>query len=127
MRKILIAGTFLLFAVTAATAAGPASTDAPQSTVNPKAAVKLQYPKIVLYSVSWCPHCRQAKEYLTANNIPFINKDVELDSAAMDELTNKYKSQGVPVIVIGNDQKILKGFDEQRFKKAVEEIQVKRK
>lgn len=126
MKRILIAATLLFCAATAASATAPAI-DPPQSAVNPNAPVKLQYPKIVLYSVSWCPHCRQAKEYFTANNIPFINKDVELDSAAMDELTNKYKSQGVPVIVIGNEQKILKGFDEQRFRKAVEEVQGKKK
>ncbi|TWJ32681.1 glutaredoxin domain-containing protein [Geobacter argillaceus] len=127
MTKILIAATFLLFTATVTTAAGPASTDAPQSPINPAAPVKLQYPKIVLYSTSWCPHCRQAKEYMTSNNIPFINKDVELDDSAMNELINKYKSQGVPVIVLGNDEKVLKGFDEQRFKKAVEELQGKKK
>lgn len=127
MKDILIAAMLLLCTTTAATAAGPASTDAPQSPVKPGASVKLQYPKIVLYSTSWCPHCRQAKEYMTSNNIPFINKDVELDNSAMDELTKKYKSQGVPVIVLGNDEKVLRGFDEQRFKKAVEELQGKKK
>ncbi len=126
MRTILIAAASLFVAVSSAPAA-PAATDAPQSAVSQKAPAKLHYPKIVLYSVSWCPHCRKAKEYFTANNIPFINKDVELDSTAMDELTNKYKSQGVPVIVMGNDQKILKGFDEQKFSKAVEELQGKTK
>lgn len=126
MKNILIAATFLLCIATIA-AAGPAATDAPQSPIKPGATVKQQYPKIVLYSTSWCPHCRQAKEYMTSNNIPFINKDVELDNSAMDELTKKYKSQGVPVIVLGNDEKVLKGFDEQRFKKAVEELQEKKK
>jgi glutaredoxin-like YruB-family protein len=127
MKQILIAAMLLLGTTTAVTAAGPAATDALQSPIKPGATVKQQYPKIVLYSTSWCPHCRQAKEYMTSNNIPFINKDVELDDSAMDELTKKYKSQGVPVIVLGNDEKVLKGFDEQRFKKAVEEVQGKKK
>ncbi len=126
MKKIIIAALFLVCAASAAYAADPAG-DAPQSPIHPNAPVKLQYPKIVLYSVSWCPHCREAKEYFTSHNIPFINKDVELDTVAMDELTNKYKSQGVPVIVLGNDQKVLKGFDEQRFRKAVEEVRGKKK
>ncbi len=97
--------------------------DAPQSAVNPAAPHAQKYPKIVLYSVAWCPHCKEAKEYFTRNNIPFINKDVEVDDAAMTELTKKYKSPGVPVIVIGNDEKILKGFDKDRFEKAVQELQ----
>ncbi len=97
--------------------------DAPQSPVNPAAVSPRKYPRIVLYSVSWCPHCKEAKEYFTHNNIPFINKDVELDSAAMDELTKKYKSQGVPVIVIGDDKVILRGFSKERFEKALKENQ----
>ncbi|KAF0215906.1 MAG: YruB family glutaredoxin-like [Geobacteraceae bacterium] len=99
--------------------------DAPQSPVNPTAVKPQKYPKVVLYSTSWCPHCKEAKEYFTRNSIPFINKDVEIDSAAMDELTNKYKSQGVPVIVIGDDKVILKGFNKEKFEKAVNELPVK--
>jgi glutaredoxin-like YruB-family protein len=84
--------------------------------------VQSSYPKIVLYSVSWCPHCRAAKEYFTKKNIPFINKDVQIDSNAMDEVTGKYKSDGVPVIVIGNDQEILKGFSIEKFNDAVARV-----
>ena len=99
--------------------------DGPQSTVNPQTAAQLSYPRIVLYSVSWCPHCKEAKEYFTRNNIPFINRDVELDDAAMTDLTKKYKSQGVPVIVIGNDEKILKGFNQDKFEKTMREVRKK--
>lgn len=96
-----------------------------QSPLAPHAAPAVKYPKIVLYSTSWCPHCRAAKEYFTKNNIPFINRDVELDSEAMEVLTGKYKSQGVPVIVFGNDAEIMKGFDEKRFEKTVEKLRKK--
>ncbi len=99
--------------------------DSPQSPIKPAAVSKQTYPKIVLFSTSWCPHCKAAKEYFTSKNIPFINRDVELDSDAMDALTKKYKSQGVPVIVIGNDVKILKGFDPATFEKAVKELNPK--
>lgn len=102
-----------------------AAADAPQSPLKPTAQTS-NYPKIVLYSTSWCPHCKQAKEYFTKNNIPFINRDVELDDAAMEDLTKKYRSQGVPVLVIGNDEKILKGFNQGNFEKAVKEVQQKK-
>ncbi|MBJ6801735.1 glutaredoxin domain-containing protein [Geomonas propionica] len=88
--------------------------------------VQTKYPKVVLFSTSWCPHCKAAKEYFTRNNIPFINRDVELDSAAMEMVTGKYKSQGVPVIVIGEDAKVLKGFDQARFEKALDEVRKKK-
>jgi glutaredoxin 3 len=94
----------------------------PQSTVKPQADQAKQYPRIVLYSVSWCPHCKEAKEYLTSHNIPFINRDVELDDSAMQEVTGKYKSTGVPVIVIGNDEKVIKGFDKEKFEKVLKEM-----
>ena len=99
--------------------------DLPQSPISPQAVPRLKYPKIVLYSTSWCPHCKAAKEYFTSNNIPFINRDVEIDSDAMALVTGKYKSQGVPIIVIGDDAVVLKGFDQMRFEKAVEKYKKK--
>ncbi len=125
MRAIIRTLIVLSLILTASYSLAETLTDAPQSPINPAAPPHLKYPKIVLYSVSWCPHCKQAKEYFTENNIPFINRDVELDSAAMHDLTQKYKSQGVPVIVIGDDKVILKGFDEQKFLKAIRELQKK--
>lgn len=104
--------------------AGLGAEQLPQSQLDGHKAEK-KYPKIVLYSVSWCPHCRAAKEYFTRNNIPFINRDVELDEEARDLLTGKYKSQGVPVIVIGDDAQVIKGFDEARFEKALEKVRKK--
>ena len=94
----------------------------PQSPVKPETAQAKKYPRIVLYSVSWCPHCREAKEYLTSHDIPFINRDVEEDDDAMKDLTEKYKSTGVPLIVIGNDEKIMKGFNREKFEKALKEM-----
>jgi glutaredoxin 3 len=95
---------------------------APQSPVHRGESRKTEYPRIGIYTTSWCPHCKATKEYLTRKNIPFINKDVELDERDMETLTGKYKSQGVPVIVIGDDEKVLKGFDPETFEKAVREV-----
>jgi glutaredoxin-like YruB-family protein len=93
-----------------------------QTILNPAAPRKSNYPKIVIYTVSWCPHCRELKEYLTSRNIPYINRDVELEPAFMDELVQKYKSFGVPVVIIGNEQEVLKGFTGEQFEKAVEKV-----
>lgn len=98
----------------------------PQSALNPtKAEETRKYPQIVAFTVSWCPHCKAAKEYFTRNNIPFINRDVELDDTAMTTLTGKYKSQGVPVIVVGTgaNEIVLKGFNEDTFNEAVKKVQ----
>jgi glutaredoxin-like YruB-family protein len=112
----------IVFALVAVNASATETGKLLQSPLNQSPAASKTYPKIVLYSTSWCPHCREAKEYLTSHNIPFINRDVELDPSAMTALTVTYKSQGVPVIVIGNDAKVLKGFNRDIFEKAVSEV-----
>jgi glutaredoxin 3 len=110
----------VLLAATLAVPFNPAiAQEMPQTPLGQKAVPKT-YPKIVLYSVSWCPHCKAAKEYLTEHNIPFINRDVELDDEAMQLLTEKYKSKGVPVIVIGDDAEVIHGFDPVKFEKILE-------
>ncbi len=120
--------TLLLFLVVAAVpvfAAG--GSEAPQSPLSKAPHARHDYPKIVLFSVSWCPHCAEAKEYFTHNNIPFINRDVEVDPDAMELLQNTYKSTAVPVIVLGNDDKVLKGFNKEVFERAVRELREKQK
>ena len=120
---VLLLFLSLLLPAVACQAAG--NNNLPQSPLSQRGAQAKKYPRIVLYSVAWCPHCKAAKQYFTENNIPFINRDVELDAKAMEELTGKYKSQGIPVIVIGDDGKVLKGFDREKFEKAVAEVQGK--
>ena len=96
-----------------------ASSAAPNQTIlNQSMLKKSTYPKIVIYTVAWCPHCRELKEYLTARNIPFTNRDVEVETGAMEDLTGKYKAQGVPLVVFGKDLEILKGFTPESFEKA---------
>lgn len=126
MRKTIYTPLAMFVAATILTGSPAAAADAtapPQTVINPAVVKKTTYPKIVIYTVAWCPHCRELKEYLTTHDIPFINRDVELDAAAMEELTQKYKSQGVPVIVLGKDQEVLKGFSAEAFEKAASRVQ----
>jgi len=128
VRSMLV--VFAVFALLSASASpGMSAEQAPQSKLNPdKAEAAKKYPLIVLYSVSWCPHCRAAKEYLTENNIPFSNLDVELDSKAMEDLTVKYESKGVPVIVIGNgaNEVVLRGFTPDLFQESLKKSMQKK-
>jgi len=84
-----------------------------------------RYPKIEIYTAPWCKSCAAASEYLTSNNIPFVKKDVFSNATYMDEMTTRYKSRAVPVIVIGNDEKVLKGFIVEAFQMAVREVMTK--
>ena len=90
-----------------------------QAPPTPPANRAISYPKIVLYSTSWCPHCREAREYLTARTIPFMELDVETDEEALDTLITKYGTKRVPLIVIGDDDAVVKGFTPESFEKAL--------
>ena len=109
--RMIVAAAMLTCAIDAV--AG--QTMPPQTTPSPATDKKTSYPEIVIYTVTWCPHCQELKNYLTSRGIPFSNRDVEVDAAAMEELTTRYKSQGVPVVVFGQDQEVLKGFTPESF------------
>lgn len=124
MRRIIIMTVLaLIIALPAIGAEG----GKPSADAKSKPAPAKKYPKIVLYSTSWCPHCQEAREYFETNGIPYEDRDVEADPDAMDALMNKYKSQGVPVVVIGEDEKVLQGFAEKEFEQAVAEVKKKKK
>lgn len=121
---------FVALAITLVTALASVAAEQPrQSALSPaKAEAAKKYPKIVLFSVAWCPHCRETKEYLTKNDIPFINRDVEVDSGAMEELTGKYNSTGVPVIVFGTgkNEVVMKGFTPELFQESLKNARAKK-
>lgn len=93
-----------------------------QSSLADQTAPAASYPKIVLYTVSWCSYCKAAKEYLTERKIPFTDVNVEENESALELITEKYQATSVPLIVIGNDEAILKGFDRAKFEKALREL-----
>jgi glutaredoxin-like YruB-family protein len=121
--RIISLYMLLIPAIIFLTDVGTDAADPPSQTIlNPAAPKQSSYPRIVIYTVSWCPHCRELKEYLTSRDIPFINRDVELEPEAMDDLVQKYKSYGVPVVVIGSEQEVVRGFNAEQFEKAIAKV-----
>ncbi|WP_243375126.1 glutaredoxin domain-containing protein [Geotalea sp. SG265] len=109
MIRITVAVVFLLWGVS-----GQASTGAAEQVA--------AFPRVVLYTAPWCANCTAAKEYLARNNIPFVKKDIADNGRYLEEMTTRYKSRAVPVIVIGNDQKVLRGFIRESFQRAFAEV-----
>ncbi len=89
---------------------------------SPGSDIVTPYPKVVIYTSPLCRSCTAAKDYLLKNNIPFVKKDINADERYYDEMTEKYKSMAVPVIVIGKDQKVLRGFTPDLFQQAFREV-----
>ncbi len=66
--------------------------------------------KVQIYSTPVCKYCKLAKEYFSANNIPYEEFDVATDVQRRQEMIDKSGQMGVPVIVIG-DSDLVVGFN----------------
>jgi glutaredoxin-like YruB-family protein len=72
---------------------------------------------VKIYSTTFCPYCKIAKEYFAKNNIPFEDFNVESDDDALAEMVRKSGQMGVPVIDINGT--IIVGFDKQAIDQAL--------
>ena len=70
--------------------------------------------EIILYSTAFCGWCEDAKEYLTAQGLPFKEVNVARDPAARAEVFRISGQEYVPTIVV--DGKVLANFDVEQLK-----------
>lgn len=75
---------------------------------------------VIIYSTAWCGFCKMAKQYLDGKNVPYVEKDIEADESARNELLEKVHGnfQGVPVIDI--DGSVILGFDRPKIDEALQ-------
>ncbi len=74
---------------------------------------------ITVYSTTFCPYCKMAKEYLTQKGVAFKDVNVQEDDVAAAEMIRKSGQMGVPVLDI--DGKIIVGFDRGAIDEALQE------
>ncbi len=79
---------------------------------------RAQPEKLIIYSTPTCPYCKQAKEFFKEKNIAYEEKDVASDSVARQEMIEKSKQMGVPVIMLHNE--IMVGFNREALTKWLE-------
>ena len=77
----------------------------------------LQPARVELFVTSWCKYCKLARNYLTANNIPFTEYDIEKDSQAAQRRKALDPRSGVPLAVING--KTILGFSEASYSQAL--------
>ena len=70
-------------------------------------------PTVTIYSTPTCHFCHMAKDFFTANSIPFTEYNVASDLEKRKEMIEKSGQMGVPVIVI--DGELTVGFDKPRI------------
>ncbi len=59
--------------------------------------------ELTVYSSAWCPDCREAKRFLTKNNIPFKEVDVETTPGAVEEIVKRTGKRAIPQFVIDGE------------------------
>jgi glutaredoxin 3 len=69
---------------------------------------------ITIYSTPVCHYCNLAKEFFTANNIPYTEYNVATDLEKRKEMVELTGQLGVPVIRIGDE--ITVGFQESHMR-----------
>jgi glutaredoxin len=70
--------------------------------------------QVIVYGTSWCGACKAARSHLSDHHIPFVEKDIEKEPAAAQELARKAKKAGlklggVPVIDVFGQ--LMMGYD----------------
>jgi glutaredoxin len=68
--------------------------------------------RVVIYSTSWCGHCKAAKKYFKRKGIKFTDYDIEKSGIGKRQY-KKMGAKGVPVILVGD--KRMNGFSEAGF------------
>lgn len=68
--------------------------------------------EVIVYSSDSCGYCVAAKQYLNENNIEFIEKNINKDMEARNQLI-KMGHMGVPVILVDDEEVV--GFDKVKL------------
>lgn len=70
-------------------------------------------PAVIIYGASWCSACHQAADYLRRRHVAFVEKDIEQDPAAAQEMMDKARRAGVPtgsIPILDVRGRIMAGF-----------------
>ena len=59
-----------------------------------------------VFSATWCPACKQVKQFLKQNNIPFEEKDIDADQEAYAVL-KKLQLRSIPVTYLDDNNYIV--------------------
>lgn len=70
--------------------------------------------KVTMYATSWCGYCKKARKYFDANNIAYVEYDIETNQSAR-RAYDRLGGKGVPVILVG--KKRMNGFSVKGFQK----------
>lgn len=78
--------------------------------------------KVIVYTTQWCPYCKQTKAFLAENSVPFLERDIELGDAHIDQLYASLDSKGIPKVIIGDT--VINGYNVKLLRQHLEQQQL---
>jgi glutaredoxin len=79
---------------------------------------------VVMYSTSWCPACKAAREYMTSKQIPYVDNDVDQSESARAILKRLNPRGSIPTIDV--DGEVMVGFSAERIEAMLQRAAQKR-
>lgn len=73
---------------------------------------------IIMFSTGWCGVCTRARAFLSANGLSYVERDIDHDPNARDELKRRTGKSSIPTIEV-DGQLLTPGFSEQAIMAAV--------
>jgi mycoredoxin len=59
--------------------------------------------ELIIYTSSWCPDCRIAKQWLNQNKIPYQEINIEEAPGAAEEVVRRTGKKAIPQFVINGE------------------------
>jgi glutaredoxin len=84
---------------------------------NTPAAAAEKQPQVEVFTTTWCPYCTKAISFLRANNVPFVEYDIEKDVYAAQRMQQLAGRAGVPFAIINGQQ--IRGWSEGAYRQAL--------
>ncbi|QAA30788.1 MULTISPECIES: glutaredoxin family protein [Clostridium] len=72
---------------------------------------------VKVYTTNSCPWCVKAKSYLKSQGVDYEELNVQEDLSAREEMVNKSRQMGVPVLDINGT--VIVGFDKPAIDQAL--------
>ena len=80
---------------------------------------------VIIYRTSWCGYCKKAAQYLTMKGVKFVEKDLERDVGAREDMLARARRAGVPesrlqgVPILSVKGHVITGFDRNAIDRAL--------
>lgn len=75
---------------------------------------------ILFYTQPGCPSCHMAKDWLNEHGYSYDERDVTKEEQDFLDLTQKYKSQSTPTLVVGTE--VVVGFTPERYTAVLKDL-----